>query len=193
MFPKKDDDDTEEKITDSDVLNVLRLAGASFTIVIICTIIGPLTGFLNLSYAVFLTSIFSVSTIIAFPFEAAYSKVFKRLYSIQSNLFIVFILSMITFAIFQRGSEVFLLKFIGYLFGIPIILSILTVYLLLHKFMPEIHVLRKDTYEHKLYFLLYISLPTIVIFAVIMGILSISGVTMGFESLGSMMGVPIAG
>ena len=192
MFSKKDDD-TEEKITDSDVLNILRLAGASFTIIIICTVVGPLVGFLTLEYGVFLTSIFSVSVILAFPFEAIYSKIFQKLYSIQSNVFIVFLLSIITFAIFQRGSEVFLLKFIGYLFGIPVILSILTVYLLLHKFMPEINVLRKDTYEHKLYFLLYVSLPTIIIFAVVMGILSISGITMGFESLGGMMGVELAG
>ena len=190
MFSKKDDT-AEEKITDSDVLNVLRLAGASFTIVIICTIVGPLVGFFNLDFGVFLTSIFTVSTIMAFPFEAIYSKVFQKLYSIQSNLFIVFILSLVTFALFERGSEVFLLEFIGYLFGIPVILSILTVYLLLHKFMPEINVLRKDTYEHKLYFLLYVSVPTLIIFAVVMSILSLSGITMGFESLGSMMGVPI--
>ena len=179
---------SDGKITDKEIISSLRMAGVSFSIVVICTIIGPITKFLTINYGTFIASIFSVSTLIAFPFEAIYSRIKRKTYSVQSNLLIVILLSLLTFILFERKSKVILTKFIGFTFGIPITASIIIVYLILHEYVPQI--IKRETLRDKLFYLLYVSIPTIIIFMISFAILHYSfGITIGFENLENIFGV----
>jgi len=173
---------------DDEVKSSLRMAGVSFSIILICTVIGPITKLMTTDYGTFVASIFSVSTIIAFPLEAIYSRIKHKLYSIQSNLFIVLFISLFTFILFESGSEIFVKKFIGFIFGIPITISIIITYLLLHEYVPQI--ISRNTIKDKFFYLVYVSIPTIVIFTVTFLILHyFFGITMGFDELGKLFGV----
>lgn len=166
-------EETEETTREFHIYRLLDTPGATFTLVIISSILLPLIGVFSASYGQFVAGVFGLSILFTFPINAIVSFVKRKTVSIKKNVVMILIFSYVSNLVlnYSQGLWNITVKFV---LAVPTVILILFVYYLVHEITYKIF--EVESWERGLMNLLFVIPTTAGVISLIFGILNFSGV-----------------